>query len=217
MRESLQKSQTITNNVVSILGSFNSRLFALETTMRPIQIRTHYIRKAHENINKTLKSAKIILEQFDLSHQAEIKILKGPYDDLESYLEALDQLRNSNCYFSSKKSFRNSDVVVNHANSLLVTAILKLEDEFKRLLTSYSKPIQPDCLFDCLPKSLCPASRSPGDQGDAGGKTESTNHSEHHKNDLENAAHTTPTLIPPSIMPLVHDLAQQMVQAGHQQ
>ncbi|GLT93366.1 hypothetical protein SLE2022_111620 [Rubroshorea leprosula] len=213
MRESLQKSQTITDNVVSILGSFNSRLSALETTMRPTQIRTHSIRKAHENINKTLKTAKIILEQFDLSRQAEVKILKGPHDDLESYLEALDQLRNSNCYFSSKKSFRNSDVVVNHANSLLVKAISKLQDEFKQLLTSYSKPIQPDC----LPNSLCPASRSAVDQGDSGGKVASTNHSEHHKNDLENSTYTTPTLIPPSILPLLHDLAQQMVQAGHQQ
>jgi exocyst complex protein 7 len=38
MRASLQKSQTITDNVVSILGSFDSRLSALETAMRPTQV-----------------------------------------------------------------------------------------------------------------------------------------------------------------------------------
>lgn len=38
MREALQKSQTITDNVVSILGSFDSRLSALETAMRPTQV-----------------------------------------------------------------------------------------------------------------------------------------------------------------------------------
>lgn len=69
MRESLQKSQTITDNVVSILGSFDSRLSALESAMRPTQIRTHAIRKAHENIDKTLKSAEVILSQFDLLRQ----------------------------------------------------------------------------------------------------------------------------------------------------
>ena len=97
MREVLQKSQTITDNVVSILGSFDSRLSALETAMRPtqvsfcfskvllpldqgislmisllfwvLQIRTHAIRKAHENIDKSLKSAEVILAQFDLSRQ----------------------------------------------------------------------------------------------------------------------------------------------------
>lgn len=40
MRESLQKSQTITDNVVTILGSFDHRLSALETAMRPTQV-TH--------------------------------------------------------------------------------------------------------------------------------------------------------------------------------
>lgn len=38
MRESLQKSQTITDKVVSILGSFDHRLSALETAMRPTQV-----------------------------------------------------------------------------------------------------------------------------------------------------------------------------------
>lgn len=38
MRESLLKSQTITDNVVSILGSFDHRLSALETAMRPTQV-----------------------------------------------------------------------------------------------------------------------------------------------------------------------------------
>lgn len=38
MRESLQKSQTITDNMVSILGSFDHRLSALESAMRPTQV-----------------------------------------------------------------------------------------------------------------------------------------------------------------------------------
>lgn len=38
MRESLQKSQTITDNMVSVLGSFDHRLSALETAMRPTQV-----------------------------------------------------------------------------------------------------------------------------------------------------------------------------------
>ncbi|CAK9150753.1 unnamed protein product [Ilex paraguariensis] len=69
MRESLQKSQSSTDNMVSILGSFDHRLSALETAMRPTQIRTHAIRTAHENIDKTLKAAEVILTQFDLSRQ----------------------------------------------------------------------------------------------------------------------------------------------------
>ncbi|KAF5733673.1 exocyst complex component EXO70A1 [Tripterygium wilfordii] len=218
MRESLQKSHTITDKVVSILGSFDHRLSALETAMRPTQIRTHAIRKAHENIDKTLKSAEVILAQFDLSRQAEAKILKGPHEDLESYLEAIDQLRSNIRFFSSNKGFKSSDGVLNHANNLLAKAISKLEDEFKQLLSSYSKPVEPEHLFECLPNSLRPSSGSPGHQGTTGGKHASpTNHAENQSSNLETAVYIPPTLIPPRILPLLHDLAKQMVQAGHQQ
>lgn len=37
MRESMQKTQVITDNMVTILGSFDHRLSALETAMRPTQ------------------------------------------------------------------------------------------------------------------------------------------------------------------------------------
>ena len=39
IRESLQKSQTIIDSIISIMGSFNHRLSALETAMRPTQVR----------------------------------------------------------------------------------------------------------------------------------------------------------------------------------
>lgn len=217
MRESLQKSQTITDNVVTILGSFDHRLSVLETAMRPTQIRTHSIRKAHENIDRTLKSAEVILAKFDLSRQAETKIIRGPHEDLESYLDAIDQLKNNIQFFSSKKSFKSCDVVINNANVLLAKAISKLEDEFRQLLLSYSKPVEPDRLFDCLPNSLRPSPESPGHHGDSGGRNPSNNHSEHQKSISENAVYTPPALIPPRILPLLHDLAQQMVQAGHDQ
>nr|GMD58966.1 exocyst complex component EXO70A1-like [Ipomoea batatas] len=216
MREAVQQSQSITDNMVSILGSFDHRLSALETAMRPTQIRTHAIRRAHENIDKTLKAADVILGQFDLYRQAETKILKGPHEDLESYLKAIEQLRSNVKFFSNNKSFKSSDGVLSHSNTLLAKAISKLEEEFKHLLSSYSKAIEPDRLFECLPNSLRPSAGSPGDQ--ASGKNPSSNsHAEHDNNGTENAVYTPPTLIPPRVLPLLRDLAQQMIQAGHQQ
>ncbi|GMH13257.1 hypothetical protein Nepgr_015098 [Nepenthes gracilis] len=212
MRESLQKSQTITDNILSILGSFDHRLSALETAMRPTQIRTHSIRKAHENIDKTLKASEVILVQFDLTRQAEAKILKGPHEDLESYLEAIDQLRSNERFFNNYKNFRNSEVVVNHTKSLVTKAVSKLEEEFNQLLSLYSKPVEPDHLFECLPNSLRPSS---GDQVDSSGK----NHGDYEQQNRssENAVYTPPILIPPRILPLLHNLAKQMFQAWHHQ
>ncbi|XP_009623413.1 exocyst complex component EXO70A1-like [Nicotiana tabacum] len=215
MRDAVEKSQSITDNVVNILGSFDHRLSALDTAMRPTQIRTHAIRKAHGNIDKTLKAAEVILSQFDISRQAEVKILKGPHEDLESYLQAIEQLRNNIRFFSNNKSFKSSDGVLSHANSLLAKAISKLEEEFKQLLLSYSKPVEPDRLFECLPNSMRPSSGSPGHQESSGKNRLSNSNAE--QNGAENAVFTPPALIPPRILPLLHDLAQQMIQAGHQQ
>ncbi|QCD92553.1 exocyst complex component 7 [Vigna unguiculata] len=208
VKESLHKSQTITDSMVSILGSFDHRLSALETAMRPTQIKTHSIRSAHDNIDKTLKAAEGILNHFDQTRLAEAKILRGPHEDLESYLGAVDQLRANVRFFSSKKSFKSSEAIVTHANTLLAKAITKLEEEFKHLLTNYSKPVEPDRLFECLPNSLRPSNSG---KGEGGGK----NHSG--KQSSEAVTFALPTLIPPRVIPLLHDLAQQMVQAGHQQ
>ncbi|CAI0391133.1 unnamed protein product [Linum tenue] len=212
MKEALEKSQTITDNMVSILGSFDHRLSALETAMRPTQIRTHSIRRAHENIDKTLKSAEGILTQFDQTRKAEAKILRGPHEDLESYLEAIEQLKATVKFFSSNKNFKSSDGVVHHANQLLAKAIVKLEEEFNTLLANYSKPVEPDRLFECLPNSLRPSSASDKHQGEGGNK-----HSPEQQKSLATAIYTLPTLIPPRVVPLLHDLALQMAQAGHQQ
>ncbi|KAJ6820211.1 exocyst complex component EXO70A1-like isoform X1 [Iris pallida] len=211
LRESLQKSQMNTDSMVTILGSFDHRLSALEAAMRPTQVRTHAIRMAHENIDKSLKSAELILGHFDLTRQAEAKILRGPHENLESYLEAVDQLRANVKFFSSNKSFQNSDGVLNHANNLLAKAIMKLEEEFKQLLSSYSKPVEPDRLFECLPNSLRPSS-----EADGGKNPSATNQADQAKIS-ESAIYKPPTLIPPRVLPLLHDLAQQMVQAGNQQ
>ncbi|GAV87023.1 Exo70 domain-containing protein [Cephalotus follicularis] len=147
--------------------------------------------------------------------QAEAKINRGPHDDLESYLEAIDQLRSSILFFSNKKGFKSSDGVLNQANTLLARAISNLEEEFKQLLSSYSKPVDPDRLFECLPNSMRPSMGSPGHQGDTGGKNH--NHSEQQNSSVDTASFTLPTLIPPRVLPLLHDLALQMVQAGSQQ
>ncbi|KAG5076960.1 hypothetical protein JHK82_055655 [Glycine max] len=218
MRASLERSQAITDDVVSILGSFDHRLSALEAAMRPTQIRTHSIRKAHENIDRTLKSAEAILAHFDQYYQAEAKIVKGPHEDVKNYLEAIDQLRRNIRFFGNKKGFKNDDDVVIRANNLISEAISKLEDEFKRLLSSYSKPVEPECLFGSLPNSMRPSAASPGRDGDPNGKNHSSDfHSELHKNNADAVQYTLPVLIPPRILPLLNNLTQQMVQAGHQQ
>ncbi|KAL5052475.1 hypothetical protein RYX36_033157 [Vicia faba] len=158
VKDSLHRSQTITDNMVSILVSFDHRLSSLETAMCPTQIKMHSIRSSHDNIDKTLKAAE------------------------------------------QQKEFKSSGGIISHANSLLAKAMLKLEDEFKHLLTNYSKPVEPDRLFDCLPNSLRPLAY--GQQSSGGGKRHSD------KPSIETVTFTLPTLIPPRVITLLHELAQ---------
>lgn len=78
--------------------------------------------------------------------QAEAKILRGPHEDLESYLEAVEQLRSIIQFFTGNKNFKTGIGIVNQANSLLGKAILKLEEEFRQLLATYRFALIPALL-----------------------------------------------------------------------
>ncbi|KMZ56999.1 Exocyst complex component EXO70A1 [Zostera marina] len=218
LRDSLYKSQFVTDKMVENLGSFDHRLSNLESAMRPTQMRTHSIRMAHENIDKTLKSADVILIQLDLSREAEAKILKGPHENLESYLDAVDQLKRIVDFFTSNQSFRSSEVVLGHAKGLLAKASVKIEDEFRQLLSLYSNPVEPERLFECFSNNLHrlqPPSRSYNGSITSPSTEDDT---ENHAKNLDTEIYKLPTLIPPRMLPLLHDLAQQLVQVGrHQQ
>lgn len=72
-----------------------------------------------------------------LNVQVENRIQKGPHEDLENYLQAVDQLRNIGNFFGSNKTLKRGDGAANNTSSLLAKAILKLEEEFKELLNTY--------------------------------------------------------------------------------
>ena len=49
----------------------------------------------------------------------------------------MDQLRSVVLFFDDNKSYRGNDVLLYHVKNLLAKANLKIEEEFKQLLTSY--------------------------------------------------------------------------------
>ncbi|CAL9067491.1 exocyst complex component EXO70A1-like [Musa acuminata AAA Group] len=217
LRESLQRSRSNTESMVAMLGSFDHRLSALESAMRPTQVRTRAIRTAHQNVENTLKATAVVLTHFDLLRQAEVAILKGPDEDLESFLDAVDLLKCNIRFFSTNKISTSEYGLLNHANNLLSKAVVKLRDEFRQLLATYSKPIDLEFIANFPPNSLRSLSQTTGSQSDSGNHVPTNNHSEHQGRSLETPVYKTPTLMPPRILPLLHNLAEQLVQAGYQQ
>ncbi|CAO2037099.1 unnamed protein product, partial [Urochloa humidicola] len=147
------------------------------------------------------------------SDSREREIQKGPHENLQGFLDAVDRLRSIERFFSSNRSYRSSDGVLNHVNALLSKALVKMEGEFQNQLSQRSKPMEPDRLFDCLPSTLRPSSESQPE----GGKNPSTGSQSENQQNSEAAVYSPPALIEPKFVPLLSKLAQQLVQAGCQQ
>ena len=78
----------------------------------------------------------LIMALADLLYvQAEREIQKGPHENLQGFLDAVDRLRTIERFFSSNRSYRSSDGVLNHVNALLSKALVKMEGEFQNQLS----------------------------------------------------------------------------------
>jgi exocyst complex protein 7 len=63
--------------------------------------------------------------------------LKGPHEDLESYLKAVDHLKEVAGFFSLKENFKSSERFLNDINILLSKSSLMIEEEFKNLMITH--------------------------------------------------------------------------------
>ncbi|KAG7961497.1 hypothetical protein I3843_09G020000 [Carya illinoinensis] len=121
IRESLQKNQTITRTTWS---PFSVPSTTASPPSKPPCVPLKF--DSFEHIRYGGRN--VILGKFDLTPKAEVKILRGPHEDLESYLEAIDRRRSIVCFFSSNRSFKSRGGILNQTNTLLAKAISKLED-----------------------------------------------------------------------------------------
>ncbi|KAJ7556873.1 hypothetical protein O6H91_05G102600 [Diphasiastrum complanatum] len=188
IRESLAKSQIITDNMVEILGSFDHRLSSLETAMRPTQVRTHAFRVAHGNLDKTLKAAEAILTQFDVSRQVENKIIQGPRGDYNGAMGKLEE------------EFRQ----------LLIQTSKQVEPA--RLLEALPNSTKPSGGSQPEMGDLASSNNSPADMTNLKSSHPGSNMEGERK-----LALTLPVLIAPRMIPQLKEMAQRIVGAGHHQ
>lgn len=170
--------------------------------MRPTQVRTHAFRKAHENIDSTLKAAESVLTQFDVSRQVEDTVLSGPLNDLTGFLAAVDQLQKNVEFFTQNRGLKASDGALNHARNLLNKGMNRLADEFKTLLIQNSKPADSAQLQEMIPNSG-KLTGNPAVEGRPDGSIGNVK------------VLQLPVLIAPKTVPQLRDMAQRLVAAGY--
>ncbi|KAH8947476.1 hypothetical protein BDL97_11G043000 [Sphagnum fallax] len=213
MYESMRKSQVLTDSIVNILRSFDRRLSSLETDMRPMQIQTHAFRRANQNIDLALEATKTMLNQFDVSHQMEDKLLEGPKDDLGGFLSVVNQLHTNVEFLKQNQSFKATSFALDHANSLLSKSMAQLIEEFKNLFNEHSKPVESTSLIESLLNENQQVG-SPQSHHNSEDVTLLTS-SSHNNNTSDHQV--LPDLILPDVIPRLCEMVQWLVAAGHQE
>uniref|UniRef100_A0A8D0GW22 Exocyst complex component 7 n=1 Tax=Sphenodon punctatus TaxID=8508 RepID=A0A8D0GW22_SPHPU len=147
IRESLEKSDQLTKNMVSILSSFESRLMKLENSIIPVHKQTENLQRLQENVEKTLFCLDHVISYYHVAKDTEKIIKEGPTGRLEEYLGCMAKIQKAVEYFQDNNP---DSPELNRVKSLFERGKESLESEFRSLLTRHTKPVPPILILDLI-------------------------------------------------------------------
>eukprot|EP01102_Stenamoeba_stenopodia_P022926 TRINITY_DN9738_c0_g1_i2.p1 TRINITY_DN9738_c0_g1~~TRINITY_DN9738_c0_g1_i2.p1 ORF type:complete len:718 (-),score=173.00 TRINITY_DN9738_c0_g1_i2:44-2197(-) len=160
IRECLAKNQKLTDSMVNILTSSESRLEQLEKTITPIRTVTDKYRHVYENIEQTLSHVNKILDIFETGNKVEQKIKEGAKGDFEAYFKCLDNINEALTFIGKNRNFKNSTKVFAQLKVLRHMAMVECEQSFSNLITKNSIPIDPAKILSSNQKELIPGDQT---------------------------------------------------------
>ncbi|KAL6844320.1 hypothetical protein ACP4OV_025993 [Aristida adscensionis] len=216
LRESMERSRAVHGDAAAALASAADYMAAIDDAMQPARVLPRLSPaeacRVHDNIRGSLREVEPIVRRLDHLREAERVLLNRPSKGLNAYLDAVDKLRSVEHFFNSKRSSRTTDDVLKHVDELLCKAAVELENEFHRVLSKCSKPVELEYLINCLPsldqrvssENILSRSVTPSNGSSSG--------------QINDAAYTLPTLINPRYTSMLSKLIQKSAQLGrHQQ
>uniref|UniRef100_A0A8D0ECR9 Exocyst complex component 7 n=1 Tax=Salvator merianae TaxID=96440 RepID=A0A8D0ECR9_SALMN len=147
IRESLEKSDQLTKNMVSILSSFESRLMKLENSIIPVHKQTENLQRLQENVEKTLSCLDHVISYYHVAKDTEKIIKEGPTGRLEEYLSCMAKIQKAVEYFQDNNP---DSPELNRVKLLFEKGKESLESEFRSLMTRHSKPVPPILILDLI-------------------------------------------------------------------
>ncbi|XP_072098016.1 exocyst complex component 7 isoform X7 [Mobula birostris] len=147
IRESLEKSDQLTKNMVSILSSFESRLMQLENSIIPVHKQTENLQRLQDNVDKTLSCLDHVISYYHVAKDTEKIIKEGPAGRLEEYLNCMARIRKAVEFFQDNNP---DSPELNRVKFLFEKGKESLESEFRNLLTRNSKPVPPVVILDLI-------------------------------------------------------------------
>ncbi|XP_059674041.1 exocyst complex component 7-like [Gavia stellata] len=147
IKESLEKSDQLTKNMVSILSSFESRLMKLENSIIPVHKQTENLQRLQENVENTLSCLDHVISYYHVAKDTEKIIKEGPTGRLEEYLNCMDKIQKAVEYFQDNNP---DSPELNRMKSLFERGKESLESEFRSLMTRHTKPVPPILILDLI-------------------------------------------------------------------
>ncbi|KAG8565672.1 hypothetical protein GDO81_012940 [Engystomops pustulosus] len=147
IKESLDKSDQLTNNMVSILSSFESRLMKLENSIIPVHKQTETLQRLQENVDRTLSCLDHVISYYHVATETEKVIKDGPSGRLEEYLSCIAKIQKAVEYFQDNNP---DSPELNRVKSLFEKGKESLDAEFRNLLQRHSKPVPPILILDLI-------------------------------------------------------------------
>ncbi|XP_043857838.1 exocyst complex component 7 isoform X7 [Dromiciops gliroides] len=147
IRDSLEKSDQLTKNMVSILSSFESRLMKLENSIIPVHKQTENLQRLQENVEKTLSCLDHVISYYHVASDTEKIIREGPTGRLEEYLACMAKIQKAVEYFQDNNP---DSPELNRVKFLFERGKESLESEFRSLMTRHSKVVSPVLILDLI-------------------------------------------------------------------
>ncbi|XP_075701967.1 exocyst complex component 7 isoform X11 [Rhinoderma darwinii] len=147
IKESLDKSDQLTNNMVTILSSFESRLMKLENSIIPVHKQTETLQRLQENVESTLSCLDHVISYYHVATETEKVIKDGPSGRLEEYLSCIAKIQKAVEYFQDNNP---DSPELNRVKSLFERGKESLDAEFRNLLQRHSKPVPPILILDLI-------------------------------------------------------------------
>ncbi|CAB1459727.1 unnamed protein product [Pleuronectes platessa] len=147
IRENLEKSDQLTNGMVSILSSFESRLMQLENSIIPVHKQTENLQRLQENVDKTLSCMDHVISYYHVAKDTDRIIREGPTGRLDEYLACIAKIQKAVEYFQDNNP---DSPELNTVKARFEKGKELLEGEFRSLLTRYSKPVPPIVILDAI-------------------------------------------------------------------
>ncbi|KAI1886433.1 hypothetical protein AGOR_G00195710 [Albula goreensis] len=145
--ENLEKSDQLTNGMVTILSSFESRLVRLENAIIPVHRQTENLQRLQDNVDQTLACLDLVISHYHVAKDTDKVIREGPAGKLEEYLACIAEIQKAVEFFQHNNP---DSPELNTVRARFEKGKELLEAEFRGLLTRYSKPVPPVLILDAV-------------------------------------------------------------------